>query len=149
MTNLWRPNICRWFKIFTAVNDPAIKALPRFASAATRPGAIVRQFAAPQDPTSLQVERRGANHSLALAANGYLPQPADLLFAFDQIAAEVFKAAQVIRKGEDPGSIFELDICPRTVEEHPGISRTKSSLWQGTTGRINLLATEEVLEVAA
>lgn len=91
-------------KTFTAANDPAIKAFLSFPSTASRPGAtaILQQFAAPQDPNSLQVELWDANHSLALAwPDGSSPQPADLRFEFDQSAAEPFKTSGAIRIVKD------------------------------------------------
>lgn len=85
---------------FRAANDPAIKALLSFSRAAARPqaAAVLQQFAAPQDPNSLQVELWDASHSLILAwPDGSLPQPADLRFEFDQSASKPFKTAGAIR----------------------------------------------------
>jgi hypothetical protein len=150
LSQQWAVNLTN--QTLTAPNDQAIKALLGFPSAATRSGAaaILRQFAATQDPNDLQVELWDADHSLALACpDGSPPQPADLRFEFDQFAAEPLETAQAIRKEKDPGSVLELDTCPRTVQEHRGTSRTESSLRQGTTLRISLLATVEGLEVAA
>ena len=91
-------------KTFTAANDPAIKVFLSFPSAASRPGAsaILQQFAAPQDPNSLQVELWDAKRTLVLAwPDGSSPQPADLRFEFDQSAVEPFKTAGALRIVKD------------------------------------------------
>src|SRR6267378_969022 len=51
-------------KSFTTANDPAIRALLRSPSPATRSGAsvILQQLKAPQDENSLQIELWDTNH---------------------------------------------------------------------------------------
>jgi PAS domain S-box-containing protein len=83
-------------KTFTEANDPAIRAFLRSPSLTTqsRASVMLEQFAAPQDPNSLQVELWDKNRSLVLSLpNGASPVPANLDAEFKACSVDPFKAA--------------------------------------------------------
>src|ERR1051325_7051384 len=91
-------------KTLAVANDPAVRSYLRSASPATRTGAIdaLKQFSAPQDPNSLQVELWTADHSLALSLPENLaPEPSDVSLEFKQSASEPFKSSGTIRLVKD------------------------------------------------
>ena len=91
-------------KTLAVANDPAVRSYLRSASPATRTGAIdaLKQFSAPQDPNSLQVELWTADHSLALSLPENLaPEPSDVSLEFKQSASEPFKSSGTIRMVKD------------------------------------------------
>jgi len=91
-------------KTFAVANDPAVRLFLRSAAPATRTGAIgaLKQFSAPQDPNSLQVELWTADHSLVLTfPENLAPEPSDLSPEFKQCASEPFRSVGVIRMVKD------------------------------------------------
>jgi PAS domain S-box-containing protein len=87
-------------KTFTEANDPAIRAFLQSSSATTRSRAslLLEQFAAPQDPNSLQFELWDKNGSLVLSVpNGASPVPVDLAAEFKACNVEPFKAAGLLQ----------------------------------------------------
>ena len=91
-------------KTFAVANDPAVRLFLRSDSPATRTGAIgaLKQFSAPQDPNSLQVELWTANRSLVLTfPENLAPEPSDLNSEFEQCASEPFKSVGAIRTVKD------------------------------------------------
>lgn len=91
-------------KTFAVANDPAVRLFLRSDSPTTRTGAIgaLKQFSAPQDPNSLQVELWTANRSLVLTfPENLAPEPSDLNSEFKQCASEPFKSVGAIRTVKD------------------------------------------------
>ena len=83
-------------KTFTEANDPAIRAFLQSPSPTTqsRASVILEQFAAPQDPNTLQVELWDKNRLPVLSVpNGAAPVPADLGAEFNACSVDPFKAA--------------------------------------------------------
>ena len=91
-------------KIFTAANDPAIKAFLQSPSPATRSGAsvILQQLKAPQDQNTLQIELWNTNHALVLTEpDGAAPVPLDLEAEFKASGVDPFKTSGPMRVVKD------------------------------------------------
>ncbi len=91
-------------KTLAVANDSAVRSFLRSDSPATRTEAIgaLKQFSAPQDPNSLQIELWTADHSLALTfPENLAAEPSDLSPEFKQCASEPFKSAGTIRMVKD------------------------------------------------
>jgi PAS domain S-box-containing protein len=91
-------------RTFTVANDPAIRVFLNTHSSSTQSGAValMQQFAAGQDPSSLQIELWTASGASALILpEGSSPEPADLTAEFKQSAADPFKALGPIRAFKD------------------------------------------------
>jgi len=86
-------------KTSTAANDPAIRGYLRAPLPESRPAAvaILQQFAAQQDPNSLQIELWNSNHSLAMVLPNSPAEPSDLEREFKLCTVEPFKTAGTIR----------------------------------------------------
>ena len=99
-TLLQQSTALRLAQTFTEANDPAIRTYLQSPSPDTRSRALMKleQFAAPQDPGSMQIELWDKNRSLVLRVpDGASPEPVDLEAEFKACSVDPFKTAGPIQ----------------------------------------------------